>query len=70
MKTDSLGQVFESDTPETTYGNVRFANAMDSLNMIDIIGIGIRRMFIIQKNKYFLIPDNTQKLKSTSTNHW
>jgi ATP-dependent DNA helicase RecG len=54
---ESIEKVIEADTPETNYRNPFLANAMVSLNMIDTIGSGIKKMFIIQKNKYFPLPD-------------
>ena len=53
----SIERVIVSDTPETEYRNPFLANAMVNLNMIDTIGSGIRRMFILQKNKYFPLPE-------------
>lgn len=53
----SVEKVVESDSPETKYRNPFLANAMVDLKMIDTIGSGIRRMFVIQKNKYFPLPD-------------
>lgn len=53
----SVEQVIEADAPESRYRNPFLANAMVSLNMIDTIGSGIKRMFVIQKNKFFPLPD-------------
>lgn len=39
------------------YKNNHLANAMVSLKMIDTIGMGIKRIFTIQKNKFFPLPD-------------
>lgn len=33
------------------------ANAMVNLNMIDIIGSGIKKMFNLQRLRYFPLPD-------------
>lgn len=66
----SVEQVVINDTPETKYRNPFLANAMVNLNMIDTIGSGIKKMFIIQKNKYFPLPDydtTNQKVKLTIT---
>ncbi len=63
---ESVEKVVESDAPETTYRNPFLANAMVNLNMIDTTGSGIKKMFIIQKNKYFPLPDYdfaSQKVK-------
>ena len=53
----SVEKVIKADAPETLYRNPFLANAMVSLNMIDTIGSGIKKMFMIQKNKYFPLPD-------------
>jgi ATP-dependent DNA helicase RecG len=50
-------KVIESDAPENVYRNPFLASAMVSLNMIDTTGSGIKRMFIIQKDKYFPLPE-------------
>lgn len=39
------------------YRNQFLANAMVNLNMIDTVGSGIRRVFNIQKEKFFPLPD-------------
>lgn len=39
------------------YRNQFLANAMVSLNMIDTVGSGIKRIYNIQKEKYFPMPD-------------
>lgn len=54
---ESIEKVIEVDAPETNYRNPFLANAMVNLNMIDTIGSGIKKMFVIQKNKYFPLPD-------------
>ena len=53
----SLENVIESDAPEPKYRNPFLASAMVNLNMIDTIGSGIKRMFVIQKDKYFPLPE-------------
>lgn len=53
----SIEKVIEADAPETKYRNHFLANAMVNLNMIDTIGSGIKKMFILQKNKYFPLPE-------------
>lgn len=53
----SVEKVISADAPESKYRNSFLANAMVSLNMIDTIGSGIKRMFVIQKNKFFPLPD-------------
>jgi len=62
----SVEKVVEADAPENVYRNPFLANAMVNLNMIDTIGSGIKRMFVIQKNKYFPLPEydfNEDKVK-------
>ena len=54
---ESVEQVIKSDSPESTYRNPFLANAMVNLNMIDTTGSGIKRMFTIQRNKFFPLPD-------------
>lgn len=53
----TIESVIDSDAPENEYRNPFLANAMVNLNMIDTIGSGIRKMFVIQKNKFFPLPD-------------
>ena len=53
----SIEQVINSDAPEPQYRNPFLASAMVNLNMIDTIGSGIKKMFLIQKNKYFPLPE-------------
>lgn len=63
---ESIEKVIEADAPETNYRNPFLANAMVNLNMIDTIGSGIKKMFVIQKNKYFPLPDydfSNEKIK-------
>lgn len=53
----SIEKIIASDAPESKYRNPFLANAMVNLNMIDTIGSGIRKMFNIQKNKFFPLPE-------------
>ena len=53
----SIENVITADAPEELYRNPFLANAMVNLNMIDTIGSGIKKMFVIQKNKYFPLPE-------------
>lgn len=53
----SVEQVIHSDAPETRYRNRFLTDAMVNLNMIDTIGSGIRKMFLIQKNRFFPLPE-------------
>ena len=53
----SFENVITADAPEELYRNPFLANAMVNLNMIDTIGSGIKKMFVIQKNKFFPLPE-------------
>lgn len=53
----SVEYVIMSDAPESRYRNPFLATAMVNLNMIDTTGSGIKRMFNIQRRKYFPLPD-------------
>lgn len=55
----SIEEVIMSDAPESQYRNAFLANAMVNLNMIDTIGSGIKRMYMIQKKKFFPLPEYT-----------
>lgn len=46
-----------ADAPEPTYRNPFLIEAMINLNMIDAIGSGIKRMFNIQRKKFFPMPE-------------
>lgn len=66
----TVEDVVISDTPESRYRNKFLADAMVNLNMIDTIGSGIKKMFTIQKNRFFPLPDydtsnNQVKVKIT-----
>lgn len=54
---ESVEQVIKADAPESLYRNPYLANAMVNLNMIDTTGSGIKRMFTIQRKKFFPLPD-------------
>jgi ATP-dependent DNA helicase RecG len=53
----SIEEVVIADAPEPTYRNPFLVETMINLNMIDAIGSGIRRMFNIQRKKFFPLPD-------------
>lgn len=53
----SVEQVIQADAPESRYRNRFLTDAMVNLNMIDTIGSGIRKMFMIQKNRFFPLPE-------------
>lgn len=59
----SVENVINSDAPENCYRNSFLANAMVNLNMIDTIGSGIKKLFVIQKNKFFPLPEYSFKNK-------
>ena len=54
---ESVEYVIKADAPESRYRNPLLANAMVNLNMIDTTGSGIKRMFNIQRGKFFPLPD-------------
>ncbi len=53
----SIEAVINLDAPQRFYRNNFLCNAMVSLNMIDIIGSGIKKMFQYQRNRYFPLPE-------------
>lgn len=53
----SVEHVIHSDAPETRYRNRFLTDAMVNLNLIDTIGSGIRKMFVIQKKRFFPLPE-------------
>lgn len=53
----SIEQVIQSDVPEDRYRNPFLSQAMVNLNMIDTIGSGIKKMFQIQRKKFFPLPE-------------
>ncbi|MFU2058972.1 RNA-binding domain-containing protein [Avibacterium volantium] len=53
----SIETVLSENAPENRYRNRFLANAMVNLNMIDTIGSGIRKMFTIQKERFFPLPE-------------
>ena len=54
---NSINEVLFSDAPSPYYRNKFLADAMVNLNMIDTIGSGIKRMFLLQRKKYFPLPE-------------
>lgn len=52
----SIEAVIEQDSPPKFYRNQFLANAMFHLNMIDTVGGGIKRMFILQRKRFFPLP--------------
>lgn len=53
----TIDNVIEQDAPQKFYRNKFLCNAMVSLNMIDTIGSGIKKMFVFQRNRFFPLPD-------------
>ncbi len=53
----NIENVILQNFPLETLRNRFLANAMVNLNMIDIIGSGINRMFTLQKDRFFPLPD-------------
>jgi ATP-dependent DNA helicase RecG len=68
---DSVEETIRYDAPQSYYRNLFLANAMVNLNMIDIIGSGIKKMFTIQKERYFPLPtyDISDEKKTRVTIH-
>lgn len=64
---ETVEKVIEQDAPPEHYRNAFLANAMVNLNMIDTAGGGIKKMFTIQKERFFPLPDfdlsDPQKVK-------
>ena len=52
----SVEEAIRYDRPQRYYRNPFLANAMVSLNMIDVIGSGIKKMFTIQRERFFPLP--------------
>lgn len=53
----SVEEVIRRNAPPEQYRNHFLAQAMVNLNMIDTIGSGIKRMFTMQRNRFFPMPD-------------
>lgn len=53
----NVPNVILRDAPSDVYPNRLLVEAMVSLNMIDTIGSGIKRMFGLQRKRYFPLPD-------------
>jgi ATP-dependent DNA helicase RecG len=64
----TVEKVIETDSPSEYYRNKFLADAMVSVNMIDTIGSGIKKMFISQRRKFFPLPEydlDNNKVKLT-----
>lgn len=53
----SVEQVIEQDVPPEEYRNRCLVDAMVEMKLIDTIGSSIRRMFMLQRNRFFPLPD-------------
>lgn len=52
----TVESVIEKDAPPRYYRNQFLANAMVTLNMIDTVGGGIKKMFMKQRERFFPLP--------------
>lgn len=66
---ENIENVLKDGFSSPYYRNQFLANAMVNLNMIDIVGSGIKRVYNIQKEKFFPMPDydlsETNRVKVT-----
>jgi ATP-dependent DNA helicase RecG len=53
----TVEDMIQRNAPPEMYRNQFLAQAMVSLNMIETIGSGIWKMFTVQRNRYFPMPD-------------
>jgi ATP-dependent DNA helicase RecG len=53
---DSVEEAIRYDRPQRYYRNPFLVAAMVNLNMIDTIGSGIKKMFTIQRDRFFPLP--------------
>ncbi len=66
----SIEEVIQSEEPPSFYRNTLLVTTMESFNMIDSIGSGIKRMFRVQRERFFPMPDyelGGNKVKVTLT---
>jgi ATP-dependent DNA helicase RecG len=66
----SVEEVLKSEEPPSFYRNTLLVKTMESFNMIDSIGSGIKRMYRVQRERYFPMPDydfSGNKVKLTLT---
>lgn len=64
----SIEQVITSEEPPSYNRNTLLAETMVAFNMIDSIGSGIKRMFKVQRERFFPMPDyelSNRKVKVT-----
>lgn len=52
----NVRNVVVADSPQEYYRNKLLSSAMVNLNMIDTVGSGIKKMFRLQRDKYFPLP--------------
>ena len=67
---NSVEQVVKDNSTESHYRNPFFATAMMNLNLVETAGGGIRKLFEIQKKKFFPLPEyelSADKVKVTFT---
>jgi len=53
----TVEDAIRQDAPPEQYRNPFLAAAMVNLNMIDTIGSGIRKMYLLQRERFFPLPD-------------
>lgn len=64
----SVEEIIRSEDPPTFYRNTLLVKTMESFNMIDSIGSGIKRMYRVQRQRFFPMPDyelSSNKVKLT-----
>jgi ATP-dependent DNA helicase RecG len=68
---DSIEEVIRHNSPQDYYRNPFLVAAMVNFNMIDTVGSGIKKMFTIQKERYFPMPtyDITNETHTRVTIH-
>ncbi|MDR0863974.1 MAG: putative DNA binding domain-containing protein [Candidatus Symbiothrix sp.] len=54
---DSIEEIIRLNSPQDYYRNPFLAAAMVNLNMIETVGNGIKKIFTIQKERFFPLPD-------------
>jgi ATP-dependent DNA helicase RecG len=62
----SIEEVVRADAPSTVYRNPFLVAAMVNLNLIDTIGSGIRKMFDLQRKRFFPMPEYDLSRESVS----
>lgn len=54
---ETVENVIQYDAPQKFYRNKFLCEAMVNLNMIDTIGSGIKKMFSVQRKRFFPLPE-------------